>query len=107
MEQLEIVDRAADNLSTIKASPPIERNLCHSVAQLITTEFEWIIDQYELRGSKLESTEFSCGVMGFVSIIKQSITWSLLLLDSGVLLQRHPTGGTKQGIRVKTAFCQR
>ena len=104
MEQLEIVDRAADNLSTIKASPPIERNLCHSVAQLITTEFEWIIDQYELRGSKLESTEFSCGVMGFVSITKQSITWSLLLLDSGVLLQRHPTGGTKQGIRVKTAF---
>ena len=87
------------------APPPIAVNWCHSVCDLVKTEFEWTIHHYELRiGTRLESAEFS-EVGGEIKK-----TWKLILEDRGILLDQndHASGNSfvksSQGLRVTTAF---
>ena len=85
------------------AKPVPSPNWCHTVCDLIETEFEWKIHQYELvQGPRsfLESATFS-------AIDKEvCMTWSLLLDDAGIALRQHFPAGrlTSRAIRAITSF---
>ena len=68
------------------ASPP--NWWCHTVCELVKTEFVWKIQQFELLqgpGSRLESAKFSATDNEGVVLM----TWSLILDDAGISLCEH------------------
>ena len=80
---------------------------CHTVCELLKTQFVWKIQQFELLqapGSRLESAKFS------VTYNKEIVfmTWSLILDDAGISLCEHIPGRiaspASRATRVKTAF---
>ena len=82
-------------------SPP---NWCHTVCNVVKTEFVWKIQQFELlQGprSQLESAKFSVTDKGIVFM-----TWSLILDDEEILLRQHFPAGkvASRSTRVNTAF---
>ena len=88
------------------ASPP--NWWCHTVCELVKTEFVWKIQQYELLqgpGSRLESAKFSATDNKGVVLM----TWSLILDDAGISLRQHILGKigpitASRATRVKISF---
>ena len=78
---------------------------CHTVCELLKTQFVWKIQQFELLqapGSRLKSAKFSVTYNNGIVFM----TWSLVLSDEEILLRQHFPAGkvASRSTRVKTAF---